>query len=86
MVKGALTGLYVLIFVVMIVVVVPCILWCMRQMIDRTMKEAFVIQERDVGNEITERSRDLVQLPADPKVVYANVNFGKGFSSRLWNR
>ncbi|KAF4798257.1 hypothetical protein TURU_065759 [Turdus rufiventris] len=60
--------------------------WQRTEMIDRTMKEAFVIQERDVGNEITERSRDLVQLPADPKVVYANVNFGKGFSSRLWNR
>lgn len=60
---------------------------------DKTIKETFIIQEREMGNEITEnpqnlpeRSQGLVQLPAEPKVVYTNVNMAKDFSSRPWNR
>lgn len=82
-----------LIVTVAILVAVPCVLWCVRWMMDKTIKEAFIIQEREVGDKIKRilktSHRDhgrLVQLPANPEVVYANVDMDKDFDSRPWKR
>lgn len=58
-------------------------------MMDRTIKRAFVIQKRDLGKEITENSQNLtekswglMQLSADPKLMYEIVKADKVFDSR----
>lgn len=52
-------GLYVLVILVVALVVAPCILWCVQQIMDRTTKEAFIVQ--DVGNEVKENSQNLTE-------------------------
>lgn len=54
-------GLYVLMVVVVMLVVVPCVLWCVQQMMNKIIKEAFVVQGSNVGKENTENSQDIIQ-------------------------
>ena len=75
MVEGALQGRFICVDGLMVIlVVVPCILQCVRPMIDKTVKEDFVVQENDVRKEITESSQNLTQAVT-----------GEGFELRPWN-
>ena len=49
-----------MIVVVVILVIMPCALQCVQQMMDKSIKEAFVIEEGDVGKENTESSQDFM--------------------------
>lgn len=72
---------------VVILVIVPCALRCVQQMMDKTIKEAFVVQGSDVqGKKNTEKSQDVMQFSADLKLLYDSVKDDEGFDLRSWNR
>ncbi|KAF4790269.1 ADP-ribosylation factor-like 10C-like protein [Turdus rufiventris] len=56
----------------------------LHMMVDKTIKEPFVIQERDAGKGSTESSQNLMQLSADLKLLYDSVRNDEGFDLRPW--
>lgn len=69
-----------LVILEVVLVVVPCILVCVQQMMDKSIKEVFIVQERDVKSGSTESNQNLT------KVVNANTDIDEGFELRPWNR
>lgn len=45
----------------MILIVIPYILKCVQQIIDKTIKKVFIIQEREIRNRFTESSQNLTE-------------------------
>lgn len=61
-----------------ILIVIPCILQCVQQM-NKTVREVFIIQEREVGNGFTESARNLTEM------VDEGIEMEEGFELRPWN-
>lgn len=60
----------------MILVVVPCILQCAQQMIDKTIRVVFIIQEINTRNKMTQNSQDLTEI------IDESININENFKLR----